>query len=327
MKALNLARRFPVDWKMVRRFRVPAGKLGEPFPIVFDPGGGIFGERWNAFDENGVLYKGLYNPVSIAQYGLHCHASVCDGDESARDAFLIQARYLRDAQRADGTYGYTFPLPDYGLGPGWISGLAQGEAASLLFRAYAATSDRSFLDAALSALRSYEIDISNGGISYLRGNDVFFEEVPACPTHILPGHIISAFALWEAERYGFASARLRELHEAAVATLLRWLPLYDAGGWSYYQLGLRNGKRYYAAITYHQMHINLLRIYAVMTGREEFAGMSERWREGLQRWDVRARVWRDSGAWIVERIADTLRGAGTQPVLPMPLAVFDGGTQ
>jgi hypothetical protein len=320
MKTLDLVRHFPVTWKMVRRHRVPRGWLGEPFPIVFDPGGGVYGEQWNEFDQNGILCKG-YNPVSIAQYGLHCHTLFTAGDESARDPFLLHAQYLRDRQDADGMYRYSFAHAPYGLKPGWISSLAQAEAASLLFRAYACSKDESFVDAALRALAPFTRDINAGGVTFFQGNDVFFEECPGCPTHIFPGHLVSAFALWEADRYGFASNELRDLHESSVQTLLRWLPLYDADGWSYYQLAVRNGRRHYAAITYHQMNINLLRIYAVMTQRAEFARMSAAWREGLDRWDVRARVWRDSAAWLCERAGEKLRHAGTQAWEPMAVPI------
>lgn len=325
MKALDILRHFPVSWKMVRRHRIPAGTLGEPFPIVFDAGAGIFGERWDTFDAQGVLHKGLYNPVSIAQYGLHCHGLLCEGDERARDPFLKQARYLRHNQGPDGTYRYAFEHPAYGLAPGWISSLAQGEAASLLFRAYGEASDESFLEAALRALEPFRRDVADGGVSFIRANDVFFEEYAGCPTHILPGHILSAFALWEASSYGFAASDLRELHDASVETLLRWLPLYDAGGWSFYQLAVRDGKRHYAPITYHQMNLNLLKVYSMMTGREEFARMSASWRAGLDRWDVRARVWRDSAKWAAESAASRLHRAGTRAWEPMNVPIAQYG--
>jgi hypothetical protein len=193
----------------------------------------------------------------------------------------------------------------------------------LLFRAYACTQDGSFLESALSALAPFTRDIEDGGVSFLRGNDVFFEECPGCPTHIFPGHLVSAFALWEATRYGFASRELRDLHEHSVETLLRWLPMYDADGWSYYQLAVRNGRRYYAAITYHQMNINLLRIYAAMTQRAEFERMAASWREGLDRWDVRLRVWCDSAAWVLERATEKLNHTSAQAWQPMTVPLTE----
>jgi hypothetical protein len=321
---LDLARHFPVSWKMVRRCRLPEGRLGEPYYVSFEPGAGIFGEQWTGFDKRGVLWSGQYNPVSIAQYALHCYEQLSTGDAGARERFLRQAAYLRDAQQENGAYVYAFAHPRYGLEPGWLSGLAQGEAASVLFRAYAITNDDAYLNAAMRALEPYTRDLAHAGISYMRGNDVFFEELAGCPVHILNGHISAAFALWEAQHYGFASTELCNVHAAAIETLVRWLPHYDAGGWSFYQLALRGGNRHYAPITYHQTHINFLRVYAAMTGRPEFEAMSRRWRRGLDRWDVRMRVWLDGVSWIGEVAALRLRRGATPPWQPM---TFENGSQ
>lgn len=307
---LHLRRAFPVRWAMVRRCRLPLGRLGEPYPVSFDPGAGIFGERWNSFDANGILFKGAYHPVSIAQYALYCYERFSDGEATARDAFLRHADFLRDAQQSGGTYPYPFPHPAYDVPAGWISGLAQAEAFSVFVRAYALTNDAEYIDRARAALAPLERNAGAGGVTFMRGDDVFFEEMPARPTHILNGHLSCAFSVWEAMQYGLASNALAELHEASIRTLIKWLPLYDDNGWSYYELAvLGDGKRRYVPITYHQTHINQLRVYAAMTARAEFAGMSDRWRRGLDQWSVRARVWRDSIEWVAQSTIRRLRHA------------------
>jgi len=305
---IHLLRAFPVRWRMVRRCTLPAGVAGEPYYLSFVPGGGIFGERWDRFDENGVLFKGAYHPVSIAQYALHCYEAIARGQAGARDAFLAQVRYLRGAQQADGTLRYAFEHPAYGLQPGWISGLTQGEAFSVFFRAFVLTQDAEYRDRALSALKPFERSTADGGVTFMHENDVFFEEMPAQPTHILNGHLCAAFGVWEAMTHGLATPHLRDLHEASVETLLRWLPRYDARGWSYYQLAMRGEEpRRYVPITYHQLHVNQLHVYAAMTGREAFERTSRYWRDGLDRWDVRARVWRDSVRWVTQSVARRVR--------------------
>jgi hypothetical protein len=298
---LHLRRAFPVQWHMERKCRLPVGRMDEPYFVSFDPGSGLFGERWDAFDASGVLCKGAYNAVSIAQYALYCYERFCQGDDAARAAFLRQVAYLCAAQQSDGTYRYDFPHQAYGVAPGWISGLAQGEAFSVFLRAYALTKRGEFLDRGHAALSSFERAVENGGVTYVCGDDVFFEEMPGRVTHILNGHVSAAFAVWEAIRYGIATPALQQLHDRAIDTLVRWLPLYDADGWSFYELAVQgNRKRRYVPITYHQTHIAVLHVYAAITGRAEFARMSERWRRGLNRWDVRARVWRDSMEWVAE---------------------------
>lgn len=311
---LELRKAFPLSWRMVRRCRLPAGTMDEPYYVSFEPGGGLYGERWNRFDENGVLFKGAYHPVSIAQYALYCYERLHAGDTSAREPFLRQVEYLARAQQPDGTYPYPFAHPAYDLEPGWISGLAQAEAFSLFIRAFAVTQRDEYLDRARAALGSFEREAGARGITFTNARDVFFEEMPGRPTHILNGHLSAGFAAWEAERYGFASRTLRELHEASIETLVRWLPYFDDDGWSFYQLAVRgDAKRRYVPITYHQSHINLLRVYAAMTGRREFEEMSARWLRGLNRWDVRARVWRDSSEWVLDTAVRRLRKTPAGP--------------
>lgn len=293
---------------MVRRCTLPTGVAGEPYYLSFVPGGGIFGERWDRFDERGVLFKGAYHPVSIAQYALHRYEAIAQGDGGARDAFLAQVRYLSDAQQADGTLRYAFEDASYGLQPGWISGLTQGEAFSVFFRAFVLTQVAEYLDRARAALKPFERSTADGGVTFIAQNDVFFEEMPAQPTHILNGHLCAAFGVWEAIVHGLATPQLRELHDAAIETLLRWLPRYDAGGWSYYQLAVRGDEpRRYVPITYHQLHVNQLHVYAAMTGRDAFERTSQYWRDALDRWDVRARVWREGALWVTRSVLRRLR--------------------
>ncbi len=154
--------------------------------------------------------------------------------------------------------------------------MAQGSAASVLFRAYALTGCGDYRDVALQTLAPLQTDISDGGASLIRGDVVFFEEVSAQPCHILNGHLFAAFAVWEACQFAHVSPKLHRLHERAVETLLRWLPLYDAQGWSYYQFAARDDdERDYAPILYHQAHIAQLYVYTAMTQREAFRSMAD----------------------------------------------------
>jgi hypothetical protein len=192
--------------------------------------------------------------------------------------------------------------------------MAQGEACSVFLRAFALTNEQRYAECAIEALKPLERSTDAGGATYMRDNDVFFEEVAGVPTHILNGHLWAAFAVWEACEYGFASSALRELHEASIETLLRWLPLYDDRGWSFYDLGVQAGtKRHYVPITYHQTHIVELRVYAAMTGRAQFAAMARRWEESLHRWDVRARVWSDGAKRLAESAFRRMRKTPNGP--------------
>ncbi len=141
----------------------------------------------------------------------------------------------------------------------------------------------------------------------IRDGLVFFEEFAAQQCHVLNGHLFEAFAVWEACQFGNAGAELRSLHERAMQTLIQWLPLYDDNGWSYYQLAARKGERHYASIFYHYTHIAQLNVFAAMTGCEQFRVFADRWRTGLNRVDVRRRVWKDSAKWLAQSVRRRVR--------------------
>jgi len=296
---LALQRMFPLRWERRRTFRLPTGAPLEPYPIEWSAGPPPEGEGWEAqaFDAAGVLLiDGRYNPVDIAQFALTCF-------QRRPQTFLKQADFLRDAQRLDGGYPYEIALPPYGAASGWLSAMAQGEAASVLLRAFWTTDDRRYADAALRALEPLLRDVRDGGVSFLRGNDVFFEEVAVDPHHILNGHLFAAFGLWEAIRAGVADAPLIALHDRAVDTLLRWLPDFDSGGWSCYDLAVdERGERHLAPLGYHHFHIAQLRVYAVMTGRAAFAKQADRWEAALREKSVRRRVWSYGAYWLLNAI-------------------------
>ncbi len=93
---------------------------------------------------------------------MQLHQQLYRGNVSARVPFLTQADFLLNAQREDGAYPYAFALPRWGAAPGWISAMAQGGAASVLFRAYTITGQDAYQTGALRALAPLQIDVSAG---------------------------------------------------------------------------------------------------------------------------------------------------------------------
>lgn len=319
----ELRRMFPVSWRMSRSYRLPSDYIGQPYYIAWSGAPRPKGEGWNeaTFYDDGVLKIGAYrNPVQISQYALTQYALAYDGHAMARARFLAQADWLVSAQRLDGGYEYPIPLAAYNAKPGWLSGMAQGEAASVLLRAFSLTKDVRYRDAGLRALAPLRRDVRQGGASFLRDGAVFFEEVAATPEcHILNGHIYAAFAVWEYVRFGLGDADLALLHAGAVRTLQRWLPAFDAGGWSCYDLAIDDeGRRHYAPLWYHHFHIAQLRVYAVMTATPQFAAMAERWCNALDRTDVRARVWRYNAKSLARSFRRRVTHANVVAFAPMP---------
>lgn len=305
----SLALAFPIDWTVERPYRMPAADAG-PYYIEWRPGGGPYGEDWQRApkDASGVILTPgvqLYHPVRIAQYGLHSHARFIEtGDAAARRAFLAQADWLvahaRTRDGVDGCYAYEFPNPRYGVGSGWLSAMAQGEAISLLVRAAAVEGSAAYLHAAVRAAQPFRHNIENGGVVYRTARDVFLEEVAALPaSHILNGHMFALWGLLELQRAN-PQPWLEELAFEAAQTLRRRLALYDAGYWSYYSLlGTRSGFRSVAVLKYHAFHIAQLRVTAALTGDGYFAVTADAWQAYAKSPACRARV-----------LANTLAGLG-----------------
>lgn len=314
---------FPVSWRMSRGYVLPSGALGEPYYIAWDPAPLPRGEGWvdGRFDERGLFTLGSFrNPVQISQYALHRYGDAVAGDPSARRTFLAQADWLRSAQAPDGTYRYEIPLPLYGATSNWISAMAQGEAASVLLRAFALSADAAYREAGVRALAPLFRDVRDGGASYIRGGELFFEEAAIAPEcHILNGHLYAAFAVWEYSRHVRDGAGYATLHHDALVTLAKWLPSFDASGWSCYDLAVDDaGRRHYAPLWYHHFHIAQLRVFSAMTGDPRFAEMAERWNRALSDPAVRARVWTHSAQSLARSIRRRLRRAPVRAFVPLP---------
>lgn len=321
--ASELRRMFPVTWAMRRGFRLPSEYVGQPYYIAWSGAPRPAGEGWNeaGFYDDGVLKLGSYrNPVQISQFAFTQYALAYDGNATARARFIAQAEWLARAQRPDGSYPYPIDVPAYNARAGWVSGMAQGEAASVLLRAFSLTCDTRFRDAGVRALAPLLRDVRDGGASFLRDGAVFFEEVAVAPEcHILNGHLYAAFAVWEYTRFGLGGPELAALHNDALRTLIRWLPAYDVDGWSCYDLAVDDERRrHYAPLWYHHFHIAQLRVYAAMTDTPSFGAMSDRWRNALDDPKVRARVWK----YNAQSLARSLRRRVTRRTVvsfsPMP---------
>ncbi|MDQ6779851.1 MAG: D-glucuronyl C5-epimerase family protein [Candidatus Eremiobacteraeota bacterium] len=230
---------------------------------------------------------------------------------------MAQADWCVGAQKdlagVPGCYVYDFPYPHYGAKAGWISGMAQGEALSLLVRAYDATANTRYLSAAIGAATPFQHLLESGGAVWRSASgDAVLEEVAIePPSHILNGHIFALWGLWDLMKV-HAEPWVHELHEAALLTLRRRLPDYDSGFWSYYSaLASRRGFRNLAVLKYHAFHIAQLRVTAAMTGDPYYREVADRWRNYQRSGSSRLRLLSNTVATIFCRMltnADSVPG-------------------
>jgi heparosan-N-sulfate-glucuronate 5-epimerase len=216
--------------------------------------------------------------VVAAQFGLGCYERWLAGEgEEWFVAAINTGRYLLERQGSDGLwrhdkeFGHTFAMT-----VPWISGMAQGEAASLLARLHLDTGEKAFAEAARAALRPLSIPVAQGGVCALLDGDPWPEEYPTNPpSFVLNGAI---FALWGLRDVGLAlgDRAATDEFERGVDVLARNLHRFDTGRWSLYCLypfPVRN----VSSSFYHALHISQLEAMNTLAPRPEFEMIGERW--------------------------------------------------
>jgi heparosan-N-sulfate-glucuronate 5-epimerase len=271
-----------VPWPTSRPYRLFDGRAGDlgPYYITF----GRDGAPSELDPERSPRRNGESHPIAILQFGLEQHARwKRTRDERARELFLAQAEWAAAAQRETlgvrGSYEFPFESKRYGCAAGFRSSMAQGEAISLLLRAYQETGNGMFLDRAIDASVPLSMDIRDGGLLWQAGDDLIFEGISGrVPSHMLCGWICSLWALLELSRTVDLD-RSTDLYKQSLATLEKYLPCYDSGTWSYDNLlATTTGFRRVATVQRHLLHVAQLNVLLSMTKNELFAVVADRWR-------------------------------------------------
>ncbi len=227
--------------------------------------------------------------VALIQWALGAYERyLAEGDEKWLVLSLRAAERLVEAQESKGPlkggWVHAFPLRHtFPLRPPWLSGMAQGEAASLLVRLGTLTSDERLLQAAVDALGPMGRLPTDGGVRATLDGGFFPEEYPTDPpSYVLNGAI---FALWGCYDVAHAvdDADARELSEEGIGTLARTIHRFDTGSWSRYDL-FPGPTINLSSPAYHDLHIAQLRALAIMTADRRFEIVADRFqRYGLSR--------------------------------------------
>lgn len=238
-----------------------------------------------------------YNPVTVEdyalkEYGKAVNASVPDQFEQ----FLYVSDFLRRMQGEDGAFRYPFAWRYYlnkdSYEPGWISGLAQGEALSVFARAWLVTKEEKWIEAGNKALAFLMRPVSMGGpMSKLDDlhvdlkENIFFQEYISTPNnYTLNGFMCILLGLYDWKEISPPSNEKEQAEEAfakGVFTLKTILPYYDIGGFSAYDLGFKTFKNQYPhiGIHYHAQHIVLLHALYSITNEPMLKRYEMRWRK------------------------------------------------
>lgn len=169
------------------------------------------------------------------------------------------------------------------LPPGWYSAMAQGQAMSLLVRAYTRTNNPQYLDSALRATALFDIPSQQGGVlATFAGQYPWYEEYPTTPScFVLNGFIYSLIGLYDLQQTvpDERGADASRLYSAGMKSLKALLPLYDTGSGSIYDLrhftlGVAPNL---ARWDYHATHINQLLLLATIDDDPILESTAARW--------------------------------------------------
>jgi hypothetical protein len=232
-------------------------------------------ERYTTIGPEGVpLFEiggqWVEHPDGVAQWGLREYAY------GHRRPLMTAARWFADHQRPDGGFAYLFDVDADGvpmLAP-WISALAQGQAISVLVRAYQLSGGRGYLRAARRALNPFLHPVPAGLTSWW-GAHRWYEEYPAAhPEHVLDGFMFSLVGLHDLAPRSLTAWRL---WRAGVRGLIAHVQSFDVPGQRTMLYAAAGGGRYLAPPYYRQIDAVLIRTIARWTHNGRLHAYARRW--------------------------------------------------
>jgi len=224
-----------------------------------------------------------YHPIVICQYAFALYELLSQSnftDEVIKNKFLMQARWLVDNRivTQKGTiWQIHYDIEQYGLISPWYSALVQGEAVSVLSRAYVLTKEKIFLIIAKSAITPLKIPVANGGLLAFFKNIPVFEEYPSPykTNGVLNGFIFCLFGLYDLTLLN-QDSKAMDLFNKGIGSIKQLLSYYDLGYWSrYYLFDYPND--YVSSFSYHMIVIEQLKVLFILTGDDIFSQYASKW--------------------------------------------------
>jgi heparosan-N-sulfate-glucuronate 5-epimerase len=221
--------------------------------------------------------------VAIAQWGLGAFEHwLATGSEEWLAGARSACDYFVSTQEREGRLAGAWPhvqsFPhSFELPAGWVSGMAQGEVASLLVRMHAETGDGALAEAALLGLGPLRVPSAEGGVLASLEGGPWFEEYPTEPASmVLNGGI---FAIWGVRDVAVAlgDSDARQLFEASLDALAAGIAGWDLGYWSRYDL-YPHKRVNVASNAYHELHIDQLAAMNAIAPRPALVEAEERFR-------------------------------------------------
>ena len=206
------------------------------------------------YDGNNHLHA-----LEISQYSLACWLAWRQNNATQwSNQAMLHCDWLINNQQRDGAWYIIHKNPLYAdLPTPWPSSLAQGLAISSLLRAWRFSQQSKYLKAAEAAADFLDLDCEYNGLKRqitMSGVTGFiYEEYPRQQLNgVLNGYISVVLAL---EELSHEVDSYRQLFNINIDNLLRLMPLFDTGFWSYYALDGNIASGFYHRLVVKQLQV------------------------------------------------------------------------
>ena len=201
------------------------------------------------------------NLTNLAQLGIGAW-QLAQAERSWLKVTTTVARWLAGQLDDRGRLAYQWAMPHtYEIEPPWISAMTQGEAVSLFVRA--APEDDSPEELFSAAARAVMPLLDPSPVVTQTPEGPVLQEYPTNPpAHVLNGWMFGLWGLYDLSAMGDLipadiTGRASAAFEDGISALAARLPLYDAWGWSRYDL-FPHPIVHVASPFYHRLHIEQL---------------------------------------------------------------------
>jgi hypothetical protein len=266
-------------------FNIEVDELGIPWSDYGEYNGLLIGRQRSvlAVAERGLYYwnklhLGSGQPVLLSYDWSRYPADKekePKGPEAAKSMLANCADWLLDHIADRGHFVvWTYPYPfSYNTKPGWRSAHTQAVGLQLLLRQYALSHDPRYLRHFDGLLNAFSVSVEDGGLLDIDSAGVPWFEKFAQATNsrprILNGMLFALIGLNDVSTAGYPKARA--ILEKGIESVLKYLPKYDLGDWSSYDI---LGRR--ASVHYHKIHIAQLDLLFKITCHEQFKQFHDR---------------------------------------------------
>lgn len=214
--------------------------------------------------------QSIYFPVAIFQYALGCYDLwLLEGTDIYRRKFMQCVEWIYKHQDLAGrwdNFSYVYPDAPYGA-------MAQGEAVSVLLRAYKLTNNELYFTAAKKGIDFMLLDIKKGGTSQYLESDIIFWEYTNQPV-VMNGWIFAWWGLYDYVLISKDQSWYKEVLDKSLNTLIKNLSRFKNTYWSLYDYDKK-----LASPFYHNLHIAQMEAMYKLTNQEIFNQYAIRWKK------------------------------------------------